>query len=262
MPAPHMHSQVELNFVLEGAMRYRFEADEAEVSAGRLALFWGMAPHQVIDCAPGTRFVCLYAPWSRFLNLPGLNSLRDALFSGALAEAAVTRAGEADAFLRWRGELLGDDAELAAIAQDEIAARIRRVAREGWRDLRRPGSAQPARSRPPGAQLLKPLERMLRFVAEHGLDDVSAADVAAAAGLHPHYAAALFKRGTGLTIAAALLRQRLDTASALLVGTRMPVGAIAFESGFGSLSRFYEAFGRRFGMSPAGYRRKRAAANA
>ncbi len=37
MSGPHMHSQVELNFVLEGEMTYWFDGRQLTVSKGRLA---------------------------------------------------------------------------------------------------------------------------------------------------------------------------------------------------------------------------------
>ena len=87
MPGPHMHSQIELNFVLEGEMTYWFDGRELTVGKGRLCLFWGMIPHQVIDRAEGTRFVCLYVPMSFFLGLANLTRFRDAVFRGAMIEA-------------------------------------------------------------------------------------------------------------------------------------------------------------------------------
>lgn len=41
----------------------------------------------------------------------------------------------------------------------------------------------------------------------------------------------------------------------------MPVANVAFESGFGSLSRFYEAFTQRFGHRPGAFRRHLAKAS-
>ena len=82
MPGPHMHSQIEMNLVLDGAMTYWFDGRAVTVSAGRLVLFWGMIPHQVTDVAEPTRFVCLYVPMAVFLGLPALSRLRDAIFRG------------------------------------------------------------------------------------------------------------------------------------------------------------------------------------
>ena len=100
MPAPHMHSQIELNFVLDGAMTYWFDGRELTVDAGRLCLFWGMVPHQVIDRAEPTRFVCLYVPMSVFLGLPALSRFRDAVFRGAVIEATQLTPWDRDIFLR------------------------------------------------------------------------------------------------------------------------------------------------------------------
>src|SRR5208283_3218372 len=46
MRRPHMHSQIEINFVLKGAMTYWFEGRTMTLTSGRLAIFWGMIPHQ------------------------------------------------------------------------------------------------------------------------------------------------------------------------------------------------------------------------
>jgi AraC-like DNA-binding protein len=254
MAGPHMHSQVEVNFVLEGEMTYWFDGRRLTVSQGQLALFWGMIPHQVVDIIEPTRFVCLYIPMSVFLGLPSLSRFRDAVFRGAMIEAMEIKPFDKDIFLRWREELLTGDAALEQIVRDEVTARVRRLDREGWRDLRAVGSAIVLPDRHEAERRL-PIEKMARFISEHALEEISAVDVARAAGLHPNYAMTLFKRVIGQTIAQAIVRQRLDTAQSLLIATDMPVTTIAFESGFGSLSRFYEAFGRRFGTRPKAYRK-------
>ncbi len=66
----------------------------------------------------------------------------------------------------------------------------------------------------------------------------------------------IFKREVGLTINQSIVRHRLDTARSMLVATDRPVAQIAFESGFGSLSRFYQAFEARFHSSPGAFRQR------
>ena len=105
MAGPHMHSQIELNFVLTGQMTYWFDGRELTVDEGRLCLFWGMIPHQVIDRAEGTRFICLYVPMSFFLGLANLTRFRDAVFRGAMIEATELRPYDRDIFQRWRDTL-------------------------------------------------------------------------------------------------------------------------------------------------------------
>ena len=255
MPGPHMHSQVELNLVLEGAMTYWFDGRAITVSAGRLALFWGMIPHQVTDVIAPTRFICLYVPMAAFLALPALSRLREAIFRGAVIEALDIKPYDREIFMRWREELLSGDSQIEQIVRDELSARVRRLDREGWRDLRDLAEASPHAASHDAGRVLH-VERMARFIGERADGDISVEDVTRVTGLHPNYAMTLFKRGIGMTIRQAIVRHRLDTAQSMLISTDLPVAVIAFESGFGSMSRFYEAFEQRFRASPAAFRHR------
>ncbi|AVA24633.1 helix-turn-helix domain-containing protein [Rhizobium sp. NXC24] len=253
MSGPHMHSQVELNYVLDGRITYWFDGRRLQISQGQLCLFWGMIPHQVVEVTEPANFVCLYVPMSVLVNMRSMGSFRDAVFRGGLIEAQSVRPHDREVLLRWRDELLSGDPELEQIVRDELVARIRRIAREGWLDLREQGSAI-AVSRNQDPDRLPKVEKMIRFIAEHALGEISAVDVGLAAGLHPNYAMSVFKKTVGLTVNQAITRHRLDTAQSLLISSDLPVAAVAFESGFGSLSRFYEAFEERFSTTPARYR--------
>ncbi len=255
MAGPHMHSQIELNFVLAGHMTYWFDGRELTVDEGRLCLFWGMIPHQVIDRQEGTRFVCLYVPMSVFLGLANLSRFRDAVFRGAMIEALEIRSWDRDIFQRWREELLPGDENLTEIVRNELTARVLRIERDGWRDLREEGSAIASFSAN-DSERVEHIDRMLRFIAEHALDSISAEDVGNAVGLHPNYAMSIFKRAVGHTINQAIVRHRLDTAQSLLISTDLSITDVAFESGFGSVSRFYEAFSERFVEKPTAFRRR------
>ncbi len=255
MAGPHMHSQIELNFVLTGQMTYWFDGRELTVDEGRLCLFWGMIPHQVTDRREGTRFVCLYVPMSVFLGLANLSRFRDAVFRGAMIEALEIRSWDRDIFQRWREELLAGDENLTEIVRNELTARVLRIERDGWRDLREEGSAIASFSAN-DSERVEHIERMLRFIAEHALDSISADDVGNAVGLHPNYAMSIFKRAVGHTINQAIVRHRLDTAQSLLISTDLSITDVAFESGFGSVSRFYEAFSERFVEKPTAFRRR------
>jgi len=255
MPGPHMHSQVELNFVLTGSMTYWFDGRVLTLSAGRLALFWGMIPHQVTECEEGTTFVVLYVPMAVFLELPTLSELRAAIFRGAVVEALGIKHYDTDMFMRWREDLLENDNQLEQIVKDELSARVRRLDREGWHDLRDASPMVPFASHM-GHDHDRALrvEKMAQFIGEHALESIAAKDVAQAAGLHANYAMSLYKRGLGLTIKQSITRHRLDTAQSMLIATDLPVATVAFDCGFGSLSSFYAAFEQRFHKSPAAFR--------
>jgi AraC-like DNA-binding protein len=253
MPGPHMHSQIEFNYVLSGRMTYWFDGREVTISEGQLALFWGMMPHQVIDVAPKTAFVCLYVPMRVFLSLHALSRLREAIFRGAAIEALDVQPYDRDVFLRWRRELLSGDAQLEQIVRDELTARVRRLDREGWHDLREAAPVAATAAHHDAERVLH-VERMARFIGERAAEDITVEDVARAAELHPNYAMTIFRRTIGMTINQSIIRHRLDTAQSMLIATDLPIASIAFDCGFGSLSRFYEAFKKRFRTSPAAFR--------
>jgi AraC family transcriptional regulator, melibiose operon regulatory protein len=255
MPGPHMHSQVELNFVLSGSMTYWFDGRMLTLSSGQLALFWGMIPHQVTQCEEGTTFVVLYVPMTVFLELPTLSELRSAIFRGAVVEALDIKHYDTDLFKRWREDLQENDPQLEQIVKDELTARIRRLDRAGWHDLREVSpTVELAALHGHDHDRAFKVEDMAQFIGEHALESITANDVAKAADLHPNYAMALYKRATGLTIKQSITRHRLDTAQSMLIASDLPVASIAFDCGYGSLSSFYAAFEHRFHKSPAAFR--------
>ncbi len=254
MHRPHMHSQIEVNFVLKGTMTYWFDGRIVTLTTHRLAVFWGMIPHQTTEVEAHSRFIVIYVPIAVFLGLPVQSRFREAVFGGSVVEASTVRSFDADLFLRWRDERLSEDETASAIARDEIVARIRRIDREGWRDLRADAPLASVHARRDPSRLI-PVERMSRYIAERYRSGLSAEQVARASGLHPNYAMQLYKRAVGTSIKQSILRNRLDAAQSMLVATDRPIAAIALDCGFGSLSNFYAAFDKRFAVSPAEFRK-------
>lgn len=82
--------------------------------------------------------------------------------------------------------------------------------------------------------------------------DLSVGVVATHLGLTPRNLQRLFE-GEGTTFSEFLLSQRLNRAHRMLTEPRLaqnPVGAIAYDAGFGDLSYFNRSFKRRYGMTP------------
>ena len=82
--------------------------------------------------------------------------------------------------------------------------------------------------------------------------DLSVGAVAAHLGLTPRNLQRLFE-SEGTTFSEFLLLQRLSRAHRMLTEPRLaqnPVGAIAYDAGFGDLSYFNRSFKRRFGVTP------------
>jgi AraC-like DNA-binding protein len=135
-----------------------------------------------------------------------------------------------------------------------MAARVRRIDPAGWGRL---GDETAGRRADvwPEADRFTTVEMMTRFIAEHAHGEIHVEDVAKAAGPHPNYAMNLFRRALDMTIKQAITRRRLDTAQSVLIASDHSIADIAFGCGFGSLSSFYDAFEKRFSVSPANFRK-------
>jgi AraC-like DNA-binding protein len=135
----------------------------------------------------------------------------------------------------------------------EIEARLRRlalsvVAEEKGR----------SRGKSPGMsdeRHLSRAEQMACYIAQNYTQPLTAETIGQHVHLHPNYAMALFQQTFGTTLIKYVTEHRLAHAQRLLVTTEELIVNIAFSAGFGSLSRFNEAFRRSFGCTPREYRK-------
>jgi AraC-like DNA-binding protein len=152
-------------------------------------------------------------------------------------------------FEQWRVDLESPCPETNGILLLEIQARLRRLA------LTLPAADSPkAHPHGPAPGEIDKVEAMALLIATSYSQPITAAEIASHVRLHPKYAMALFRRHCGITLGEYLTQQRLSQAQRLLVTTDSKVNDIAYSSGFGSVSRFYEVFGQSCGMSPKAYR--------
>ncbi|MCX5479135.1 helix-turn-helix domain-containing protein [Kaistia geumhonensis] len=257
MRSAHVHSHVEINLIVAGQMTYLFNGRTVTLKRGDLAMFWAAIPHRVIAIDEGTSFICSDVPIDMVLAMPGCEALKTALLQGGLLVANRVRAFEQDQFADWHELLLHRRATMLPVVRDELAARLRRIEIDGWRNLASDEEERRAREADPdgGEAHRDKVHRMARYIAEHATEAIAVADIAASVGLHPNYAMTLFRRTLGMTINEYVTRQRLMLAHGRLLASEDEIAEIAFEAGFGSLSRFYEAFRERYGCTPRDMRR-------
>ena len=257
MRSAHVHSHVEINLIVAGQMTYLFNGRTVTLKRGDLAMFWAAIPHRVIAIDEGTSFICSDVPIDMVLAMPGCEALKTALLQGGLLVANRVRPFEQDQFADWHELLLHRRATMLPVVRDELAARLRRIEIDGWRDLASDEEERRAREADPdgGDAHRDKVHRMARYIAEHATEAIAVADIAASVGLHPNYAMTLFRRTLGMTINEYVTRQRLMLAHGRLLASEDEIAEIAFEAGFGSLSRFYEAFRERYGCTPRDMRR-------
>lgn len=97
----------------------------------------------------------------------------------------------------------------------------------------------------------------LRRVTEklESMQDISLADLAAAANLSPFHFARAFKQTTGLPPHHYQLMRRMECAKDLLSNTRLSVTEVALGVGYGSSQTLARVFRKEVGASPIEYRR-------
>ncbi|MCX7800111.1 MAG: helix-turn-helix domain-containing protein, partial [Fimbriimonadales bacterium] len=248
-------NEVELNYLPSGRLLVLIGGRRVVVEAQRLTAFWACVPHQVVGFEGLTEYFVVTIPLAWFLQW----RLPDALTQAVLAGRAVAEHPGASAdhdrmrFEQWVEDLEQGTPDRVQACSLEVHARLLRLSR------RIGGDAEPAARRSWSCVPHEDLgcaERMAAFIALHYTEPLSTTTVAAHVRLHPNYAMTLFRRTFGTTILSWIHQHRLSHAQRLLATTSKPVGEIALESGFGSLSRFHEAFRREYGCTPLQFRRR------
>lgn len=98
------------------------------------------------------------------------------------------------------------------------------------------------------------LRRVLRFLETRWDGEITLAQAARVAGLHPQSLSRFLRKKLGRCFVAYVAELRLGHAAQLLLNTDRTVADIAFSCGFGNLSHFNRAFRAFYGRTPRAYR--------
>lgn len=252
MDRPHWHGHVEGNLLAGASMTYRIEDEEIEVPPGHLVLFWAGIPHQLtaITPLPGQtpRLTNIYLPVDTFLFMPHIAQLQVALLGGGLVQFPDGLCGP-DLVDRWYRDYRANDFERTEIMKMEMNAMMRRALLAPLDYLRKP-VADPGDERTLSSAHIRHVVAMVRFIMENLAEPITNADVAGVTGLHQNYALSLFTRTMRLPMKRFIIRMRLLRARALLMESGMAIATVAEQSGFHSISQFYDHFKAAYGMSP------------
>jgi len=246
---PPIHGELELNFLHSGAVRYFIGGRFVELAAGSLAVFWGALPRQIVERDSTTQLTFARLPLVTLLRYELPSSFMRKLLGGEVVIDSTTARADSELTRRWVADQQSGDPALLRACELELEARLRRLAAKRQHKLA---------PRAPEHKARRQVEAIAEFLAESYRDDISTADIGRAVGLHPNYAMTLFRRECGMSIWQYLIRLRLSHAQLMLLTTEKPVLAIALESGFGSLARFYAAFTRECATSPGEFRKRAA----
>ena len=258
MDSGHVHGHVELNYLLGCSATYLVNGRKRHIPEHRLAIFWANMPHRLVALEGQGQLYNLYIPLPEFLQWPLADKLRQEVMTGYIALARADHDYLLVRLQRWCEDFQSDNPELKEIILGELALLLKRVSLLGW-DYPECAGCGDHLAAPTGGTRLKGahhVSAMVRFIGENLHRPISTADVAFHLGLHKNYTTNLFSGVMGLSIKQYLQFQRLQKAQLLLLDGERPIADIGFACGFSSLSRFYEAFQRYFGMPPGQFRKK------
>jgi AraC-like DNA-binding protein len=255
MPRPDRHDEIEINFLDRGTLTYLMGGQRVSVRARRVTAFWAAIPHQIIGFNNVNFYYVVTVPFGWVLQWGLPEHLLAALTQGQIvADTKGTRSGlDRQLFEQWHQDVEGGNTSREIVVL-ELRARLLRLAdsvdhQEIWPAV----SAENA-----GARLqtnLEKAESMACFVARNYTSRIQVKDIAGCVGLHPDYAATLFRKTFGTTLNVLITRHRVAHAQRQLLTTDERIVNIAHDSGFDSLSRFNRAFKQIAGVTPRQYRK-------
>jgi len=262
MASAHRHLDLEINYLLSGTISYLVGGNVVTLPPQRFCLLWGGVPHQMVRSARAAEMIWITIPLTSVLRwgLPD-QLIRTLLATGFVADAAP-RNSDLDLLQQWLEDLPGYAEARGARPRNETAegvilleieARLRRLAM-GLPHLSEADQGSQSNSPTHSDNGLNAVEAMAQYIFRNFQNSISIAEIAQEAHLHPNYAMTIFRRHTGMTISQYLILQRVAHAQRRLATSDDAIHVIATDSGFGSVSRFYEAFQQHTGRSPRRFR--------
>ncbi|MFN6964411.1 MAG: helix-turn-helix domain-containing protein [Pyrinomonadaceae bacterium] len=98
------------------------------------------------------------------------------------------------------------------------------------------------------------LRRAMEYIDAHLDDDLTLADIAAAAGLSQFHFARAFRRSTGLTPQQYVTQRRIELAKRLLQDRDIPLVEVSLQAGFKNQSHFTTLFKKATSLTPKVWR--------
>jgi AraC family transcriptional regulator, melibiose operon regulatory protein len=257
MRRPDRHNELEVNLLRSGTLTYLLRGRRVTVVAGHLTIFWALEPHQIIHFEGDGFYYVATIPFTWFLQWQMPPAFLSQIMAGAVLKESNAGAARLDEaiFERWLLDVESNSPEIVDVMMLELEARLKRLALsyetayDRHSDAAGEGSSSADRS-------ISKVEQMAVFIAAHYREPILIRDIGEAVGLHPDYANVLFRETFGMTLGDYLLEQRIAHAQRMLATTREKIACVAYESGFGSITRFNAAFKDVSGRTPMEYRRQ------
>ena len=255
MQASHKHNHVEVMLPVRCAIHFETHAGPAVAQDTELCLLWGQLPHRVTDIQGDGFIYIANLPLQEILALDMSEDITEALVSGQLVTASCANASDVMLFEGWVSDYESAHQVKMGLARTELQCRLRRQCLDGWQLMNHVTPISELKKIKAPAKQMARVQKMIRFMTEHYTGPITVADITKAGGVSAGYGIGLFQKTIGMSMTTYLTKLRLYHAKSALVDSQEKIVTIAMDSGFGSLSRFYEVFAKETGLTPQNYRR-------
>ena len=254
MNKTHNHNHVEVMLPVRCAVHFETHAGAAVANDSELCLLWGQLPHRVTHVDGEGMIYIANLPLQEILSLDMSDDVTEALVSGQLITALSTQIADPQLFEGWVTDYDSGHQVKMALARTELQCRLRRQCLSGWHLWQQDQQEQTQKKPSAPAKQMARVQKMIRFMAEHYTSPITVADITKSGGVSEGYGMGLFQKAIGMSMTAYLTKLRLYHAKSALVDGQEKIVTVAMDSGFGSVSRFYEVFAKETGQTPQSFR--------
>jgi len=247
MERMHTHGHVEVLLPDGCELTYLTQTGIFKTQDQSLHILWGQIPHRVTKVKGDGNINIANLPLHEILSMQFPESFLSKLFTGQLIHAKQKDTMDISLFKKWISDYSSKNIQKISISKLELRCRLTRQMIDEW-------SYNEKHYSKPNKQTSK-LQLMIKFLAENYSEPLNVKSVASAGGVSEGYAMSLFQKKLNKNITSYLNQLRLHHAKSALIDGNDKISNIAHDSGFGSLSRFYEVFLKETGLSPSQYRK-------
>lgn len=233
----HAHQDIEINYILDGEIRYLIGDQIHRVLPHQPFIFWGGYPHQVLEKSIDIEGVWITLPlfWSSHSSYP--NHFQQHLLQGKIIEVqhqnALQQTIQTEQFKNWLKFYQSQK-------QDNI--RIILLELEAWFIKITQNLSFSKSSHQHSDKSIEKIVEVTNYLSKNYYRELNLEEIAQHIGLHPKYLCQIFKKQCGTSLWNYLSHLRIAHAQHLLVSTNLSILDIAYKVGFQSLTPFYLAF--------------------
>lgn len=260
----HRHEMLQINYLVKGCCRHYIGGQDADVVKGGLLIIPPYVPHR-LECPDGEDFEMVEIEFTTEFIIRNVRDFEEvqSLFDFAYLSPFLMREDE----VHTRYQLPVEHRSKAEEIMDSLITEYQQRGNSYMlmikglllqllvlfqRSITEEQSGRLSKEAVAGH--VGAMEKALRYVDEHYMENITAQDVAQVAAFSKSYFGYLFKMVTHRTFVEYLVAKRMDLAVRLLGTTSKRVIDICYDCGFHNISHFNRTFKAYVGVSPTEYR--------